>query len=241
MAPDRRTERWTDGKTADGQRQNNIPLPMAGDNNQPDLEVRQLLETQANIIRTNVLTKFHEELTINVTFRVLTRINSPLPGGYVFQQKGTIFELIQDIIRTNPHIKKCPAPWRPCFSTNLNHFKLIQYIIRTNVLTKVLTSFYNSHNWTKFPHIVGTNLLTQKNTPPPGSHFHEDQTIHVASRHPDPFSNSSIDIIGTNLLTKFHDDWTIYMASRVLTRQMLTPHNGEKAITKAHHVHIVLR
>ncbi|KAH3836139.1 hypothetical protein DPMN_109509 [Dreissena polymorpha] len=69
------------------------------------------------------------------------------------------------------------------------------------------------------------------------------------------------DIIGTNLLKKFHDDrtinvasrvltrfynshkqkcpaiWTINVASRVLTRQMLTPHdaNKQKAITKAHH------
>ncbi|KAH3879698.1 hypothetical protein DPMN_003604 [Dreissena polymorpha] len=32
-------------------------------------------------------------------------------------------------------------------------------------------------------------------------------------------------IIGTNVLTKFHEDWTIYVASKVLTRQMLTPHN----------------
>ncbi|KAH3792048.1 hypothetical protein DPMN_145537 [Dreissena polymorpha] len=42
-----------------------------------------------DIIRTNVLTKFHEE------------INSPPPGGHVFQQTGNIFKLIRDIIKTN--------------------------------------------------------------------------------------------------------------------------------------------
>ncbi|KAH3723485.1 hypothetical protein DPMN_049273 [Dreissena polymorpha] len=39
-----------------------------------------------DIMRTNVLTKVHEE------------INSPTPGSHVLKQSGTIFELIQDII-----------------------------------------------------------------------------------------------------------------------------------------------
>ncbi|KAH3699666.1 hypothetical protein DPMN_074626 [Dreissena polymorpha] len=51
----------------------------------------------------NVLTKFHEDWTINVTFRfhddqrinvasrVLTRKNAPPPGGHVFQQNRSIF------------------------------------------------------------------------------------------------------------------------------------------------------
>ncbi|KAH3835343.1 hypothetical protein DPMN_108694 [Dreissena polymorpha] len=42
-----------------------------------------------DIIRTNVLIK------------VLTRINSPPPGGHVFQQTGNIFILIKDIIKSN--------------------------------------------------------------------------------------------------------------------------------------------
>ncbi|KAH3747793.1 hypothetical protein DPMN_182225 [Dreissena polymorpha] len=99
---------------------------------------------------------------------------------------------------------------------------------------------------------MGMNLLTK---------FYEDQTIIVASRvqNAPPLgshvfqANVTIfeliqDIIETNLLTKFHEDWTINVASRELTRQMLTPHNGrrttddgQKAITKAHHEHVVLR
>ncbi|KAH3825933.1 hypothetical protein DPMN_127820 [Dreissena polymorpha] len=37
----------------------------------------------------------------------------------------------------------------------------------------------------------------------------------------------------TNLLTKFHEDWTINVASRELTRQMLTPHDERR--TKGDH------
>ncbi|KAH3772936.1 hypothetical protein DPMN_174283 [Dreissena polymorpha] len=93
--------------------------------------------------------------------------------------------------------------------------------------------------------IIGMNLLTK---------FYEDQTITVASRVKNALplgsyifqANVTIfeliqDIIETNLLTKFHEDWTIYVASRELTRQILTPHNEQKAITKAHHEHVVLR
>ncbi|KAH3716333.1 hypothetical protein DPMN_059054 [Dreissena polymorpha] len=67
------------------------------------------------IIRTNVLTKFHEDRTKNVTKRALIRINYPIPGGHVFQhqQTGTIFKLAQDIIhrssRRYPHYQPCTS------------------------------------------------------------------------------------------------------------------------------------
>ncbi|KAH3819376.1 hypothetical protein DPMN_121109, partial [Dreissena polymorpha] len=51
----------------------------------------------------NVLNKFHKDGTINVTSRVLTRKNALPQSGHVFQWTRTIFELIQDIIRTNFH------------------------------------------------------------------------------------------------------------------------------------------
>ncbi|KAH3895995.1 hypothetical protein DPMN_020165 [Dreissena polymorpha] len=109
--------------------------------------------------------------------------------------------------------------------------------------------------------IIGINLLSK---------FHDDRTINVASRVLTRFYYSHIrknalplgshffqanvtilkliqDIIETNFLTKFHEDWTINLASRELTRQMFTLHNaqrttddGQKAITKAHHEHVVL-
>ncbi|KAH3863696.1 hypothetical protein DPMN_026686 [Dreissena polymorpha] len=91
--------------------------------------------------------------------------------------------------------------------------------------------------------IMGTNLLNR---------FHDDRTIYVASRaltsvyYSYVFQPTSTifklvqDIIGTNLLTKFHKDRTINAASRVLKRKMFPPHDGQKAITKAYHKHIVL-
>ncbi|KAH3733477.1 hypothetical protein DPMN_039905 [Dreissena polymorpha] len=141
-----------------------------------------------------------------------------------------------------------PRPWWP-------------YIIETNLLTKF-------HDDRKIN--VTSRVLTRKNAPPRGGHvflptgiifelvqdiigmnlltkFHEDWTINVASRDHimknDPSLGSH-----ANLLTKFHEDWTINVASRELARQMLTAHdtrrtthNGQKAITKAHHEHVVLR
>ncbi|KAH3830440.1 hypothetical protein DPMN_103684 [Dreissena polymorpha] len=36
----------------------------------------------------------------------------------------------------------------------------------------------------------------------------------------------------TTVLNKLHEDWTIYVASRVLTRQMLTSHNTQRTPDK---------
>ncbi|KAH3737794.1 hypothetical protein DPMN_044389 [Dreissena polymorpha] len=50
-----------------------------------------IFEFLQDIIKTNVLTKFHEDLTIDVK-------NAPTPDGHVFQPTGTIFELVKDTI-----------------------------------------------------------------------------------------------------------------------------------------------
>ncbi|KAH3883960.1 hypothetical protein DPMN_007930 [Dreissena polymorpha] len=60
-----------------------------------------ILKLVQDIIGMNLLTKFHEDRTINVASRVLTRKNAPPLGSHVFQAKVTIFELIQDISGTN--------------------------------------------------------------------------------------------------------------------------------------------
>ncbi|KAH3735235.1 hypothetical protein DPMN_041708 [Dreissena polymorpha] len=98
-------------------------------------------------------------------------------------------------------------------------FELIQEIIGMNLLTK----FYE--DWT-------INVASKKNAPPLGSHvFPANITIFKLIQ----------DINKKNLLTIFHEDWTINEASRELTRQMLTTHDGQKAITKAQHEHVVPR
>ncbi|KAH3889691.1 hypothetical protein DPMN_013753 [Dreissena polymorpha] len=144
------------------------------------------------IIGTNLWTKFHEERTINMASRVLTRIyyrhilnNAPSPGGDVFQQARNLFELIQDIIRTN-----------------------------------ALSKFYEDRT------IFFTFRVTKrKNAPPSGGHvFQPTGTIFnlvqyiIETSLPVKFHDVLTSIIGTNNLTMFHDDWTIIMASRVLTR-----------------------
>ncbi|KAH3874810.1 hypothetical protein DPMN_038063 [Dreissena polymorpha] len=115
--------------------------------------------------------------------------------------------------------------------------------------------------------LPSTALLTRKNAPPPFGHFHEDWTIKclqdftiaIYGKMPSPpgghvFQPTGTifelikDIISTNLLTKKNEHWTINVASRVLTRHMLTPHDvqrttddGQKAITIANHKHIMRR
>ncbi|KAH3704991.1 hypothetical protein DPMN_080053 [Dreissena polymorpha] len=148
------------------------------------------------VIGINLLTKFHENKTINVASRVLTRKNAPPSADRNFQPIITILVLVQDIMRTNLLTtfhddqtinftsrvltrKNAPPPWQPCFSTNQNHFR--------------------TH-----------------------------QTIHFGIR--------VLTSIETILLTIFHQDWTIHVASRVLTRKILKPHytqDRQKAITKA--------
>ncbi|KAH3793387.1 hypothetical protein DPMN_146895 [Dreissena polymorpha] len=111
-----------------------------------------------------------------------------------------------------------------------------QYIIGTNRLTK----FHDDRTINVISRlvqdIIGMNLPTE---------FHEDRTIkvasgvkNVASRENAPSLGSHVfqanvtifeliqDIIETNISTKFHEEFTINVASRVLTRQMLTPHDA---------------
>ncbi|KAH3690364.1 hypothetical protein DPMN_190717 [Dreissena polymorpha] len=155
-------------------------------------------DTYTHIIGTNLLTKFHEDRKINEASGVLTRKNAPPPGSDGYQPTGIIFELVQDIIGMN-------------LVTKFHEERTV------NVASRVLTRFYYSY--------------IRKNAPPLGSHFtylltkfDEDWTIVVASRENAPPLNQTIferiqDIIGPNLLTKFHDDRKINVTSRVLTRK----------------------
>ncbi|KAH3852498.1 hypothetical protein DPMN_095008 [Dreissena polymorpha] len=224
--------------------------PLGGHVFQANVTIFELIQ---DIVKTNLLTIFHQDWTINVASRVLTRFyyshilkNSPPPGGHVFQPTGIIFELVQDIIGMNlltkfhedwtinvaSRVRNAPPLGSHDFQAKVTIFELIQYISGTNLLTKF-------HEDRKIN--VASRVLTRKNAPPPGGHFYDDQTITVASRvkNAPPLgshvfqANVTIfeliqEIIKTNLLTKFHEDWTINVDSRELTRQMLTPHNGQR-------------
>ncbi|KAH3729330.1 hypothetical protein DPMN_055298 [Dreissena polymorpha] len=150
------------------------------------LPIRTIFELNRHIPKTHVLTKFYEDWTKNVTSRVkLTR-----PLAAIFSPIWTIFEHVRDI-KTNVLTKfhddwakivtsrvftrnTAPPPWRPCFSTDRNHFS------------------------------------TQPT-------YHLDK--HWASIVTFTFFEISRGINGTNVLTKFHEDRTINVASRVFTRQ----------------------
>ncbi|KAH3789907.1 hypothetical protein DPMN_168097, partial [Dreissena polymorpha] len=115
-----------------------------------------ILEHFQDIIGMNLLTKFHEDRTVNVASRVLTifyysrfRKNAPPLGSHVFQANIIIFEIIRDIIETNLLTKfhedwtinvasreKCPAPGGHVFKATKTIFELIQDIIGTNLQTK---------------------------------------------------------------------------------------------------------
>ncbi|KAH3848333.1 hypothetical protein DPMN_090693 [Dreissena polymorpha] len=170
----------------------------------------------------------------NLLTKVLTRKNAPPPGSHVFKPTGIIFEYFQDIIRMNlltkfhedrtvnvasrvltrfyySRIRKIAPPLRShLFQANIIIFELIQDIIETNLLTKfhedwtinvasrVLTR-KNARPW--WPYIIGTNLQTK---------FHDDRKINVTSRVLTSGHK-------THVLTKFHEDWTKNVTSRVFT------------------------
>ncbi|KAH3749342.1 hypothetical protein DPMN_183839 [Dreissena polymorpha] len=158
--------------------------------------------------------------------------NAPPPGSRVFQANVTIFKLFQDIIETNLLTKVHEAltinvaSIVHVFQANITIFKLIQDIIETNHLTKF------HEDWTMQPLETIYNHI-RKNAPPPGGHFHENLTINVASRENAPphkchvFQPTGVilklvkDIIGMNLLTKFHEDRTMNVASRVINAPSL--------------------
>ncbi|KAH3776314.1 hypothetical protein DPMN_177736 [Dreissena polymorpha] len=163
-----------------------------------------------DIIETNLLTKFHDDQTINVASKVLTSGQSRemikyyyvvTPPSHVFKATKTIFELIQDVIVTN-------------FLTKFHENQTINVASRENAPTPKCHVFQPTGTIFKLvKDIIGMNLLTM---------FHEDQTMNVASRDKTPPLGSHVfqanrftvtifeliqEIIETNLLTKLHEDW----------------------------------
>ncbi|KAH3857810.1 hypothetical protein DPMN_100425 [Dreissena polymorpha] len=167
----------------------------------------------------NLLTKFHEDQTINVASR---KKKAP-PLGSNVSQANTIN------VASRVSTRKNALPLGShVFQANVTIIKLIQDIIQTNLLTKF------HEDWTIN---VASRVLTRKTAPPPGGHFHDDWAKIVTSRvntapppgcylHEDWASNVTFTVFelsrginGSNVLTKFQEDQTINVASRVITRQ----------------------
>ncbi|KAH3739539.1 hypothetical protein DPMN_046192 [Dreissena polymorpha] len=135
------------------------------------------------IIEKNIMTKFHENWTINVTSRVLSCKSVPHPGGHVFQRTRNHFR-IQPRYHKTSILTKFHEDW----SNNKTSRVLTNFYFNNVRKTapppvdhdKVLTKFHEdwiinvtSRVFELDQDIIWTNLLTN---------FHKDQTINVASR-----------------------------------------------------------
>ncbi|KAH3845752.1 hypothetical protein DPMN_088040 [Dreissena polymorpha] len=174
-------------------------------------------ELNRDFIGTKLLTKFHEDWTINVVSRVFTnkcgrttdgqltktghksspeqsgKLPHP-PGSHVFLLIRTICKLICDIYKTNLFTKKLP-PCSHIIQLTGTIFELNSCINETNVLTKF------HENWAK-------NVTSRKTAPPPSSHVIQlTGTIFELNSH----------IKETNALSKFHENWAKNVTSTVFT------------------------
>ncbi|KAH3768514.1 hypothetical protein DPMN_169728 [Dreissena polymorpha] len=175
-----------------------------------------------HIIKTNILTNYmtigHEIFILdqdiigtNLLTSQITKTAPPTCGN-VFQRTGTTFEHNQHIIKT----------------TIFTNFKLDRGIIRTRLLTKFhedRTRNVASRVFTRF--ICGQ---IRKTAPPTGGHVFQQTGItfelnqHIIKTNiltKKLFKSFELDrgIIDTKLMTKFHEDRTRNMASRVFTNK----------------------
>ncbi|KAH3797244.1 hypothetical protein DPMN_150821 [Dreissena polymorpha] len=163
---------------------------------------------------------------------VTSRENDPRPGGHVFSPIQTIFELNHRIQETNI-LTKFHEDWTKTVSSKV--FTCFHYIHiektapspgghfhddrEKMVTSKVFTRFLYSHI---------------KNTAPTPGGLHEDWASNVTSK---VFTSFELGrgFIGTNFLTKFHEDRKKVWPLECSQLKMLKTDDGQKAITKAHH------
>ncbi|KAH3698898.1 hypothetical protein DPMN_073843 [Dreissena polymorpha] len=200
------------------------------------LLIRTIFELNCHSKETNVLTQFHKDWENNVSYRLFTCFHyihiektAPPPGGHVFKCS----RLFSNSSEAKNVTSRCS---QPCFFTDLNHFKTQPlYAGNINVLTKfhedwtknvtsrefkcfhyihiektasppgghiskkpnVLTKFHD--DWAK---IVTSRVFTRNTAPPPGGQYWASNVTSTV------FTSFELSpgIIGTNVLTKFHED-----------------------------------
>ncbi|KAH3847918.1 hypothetical protein DPMN_090253 [Dreissena polymorpha] len=143
---------------------------------------RPNFELDRDFIGTKLLTKFHEDRTINVASRVFTNKCGRTDGrtdrrrtktGHKSSKQletNVLTKFHENWAKNVTSRRKSPAHWRPCFSPIRTIVKLVPDINKTNVLT----NFYD--DWAK---IVTSRVFTRenchyihikKNAPPTGGH-----------------------------------------------------------------------
>ncbi|KAH3798106.1 hypothetical protein DPMN_151696 [Dreissena polymorpha] len=118
------------------QGKNNMSLPFFWTDGQTDRQTDGLMDSSTAICHpTGVI------CSAKGIIRILVLTNN---GGHVFQPTGTIFELIQDIIKTNlltkfyyRYMENAPPSGGHVFHSTKTIFELVQDSIGTNLLTKV--------------------------------------------------------------------------------------------------------
>ncbi|KAH3746855.1 hypothetical protein DPMN_181272 [Dreissena polymorpha] len=163
-----------------------------------------------DIIKSNVLNKFHEEWITNGPLDIRPFHEDPTMNVASAVLKRQIFMTHkgrQTIEKMSSQKKKCPTPWWPCFSTNQNHFH--PRYNNDEPSDKGFTNAIYSHIRKNAPP-PGTNLLT-KNVP---------SRVLGRKKAPPPLGGH---ISLGKSLTNFHEDLTINVASRVLTRKIAPP------------------
>ncbi|KAH3890945.1 hypothetical protein DPMN_015034 [Dreissena polymorpha] len=187
-----------------------------------------------NFIGTNLLTKFHEDQTINEASRVFMNKcgrtddgQRPVTKAHLSNQCDGKTDRRTDRRTDSPitihfhenwaknvtsRVEKCPPTGAHVFSKIWTIFELVREINKTNVLT-------NFHDdWAK---IVTSRVFTRflhsqiwKTAPPTGGHLHEDWASNVTSTvdlvfdPAQPNFKLDRDFIGMKLLTKLTDGRT---------------------------------
>ncbi|KAH3891375.1 hypothetical protein DPMN_015474 [Dreissena polymorpha] len=134
------------------------------------------------------------------------------PGDHVFQQTGTIFELVQDIIGTNLLKKFHEDPTINVASTVLTRQIFMTHNRRQTIDNRELTiRKYVQKTCFHYIHI-------EKTATPPGGHvFPPIMTIFELVRDIYKIDAKHVTSRKTHVLTKYHEDWTKKVTSRVFT------------------------
>ncbi|KAH3879743.1 hypothetical protein DPMN_003649 [Dreissena polymorpha] len=162
-------------------------------------------------------------------------------------EQSAILQLVQEI-NCSITRKTAPPPWQPLTSRETNVLTKFHENWAKNVTSKKNAPPTGGHVfspiWTIFELVRHINRTNRKTAPPTGGHLNKDWALNVTSTtftsffsffdlH-DPVSNSIEISNRTNLLTKFHEDRTINVASRVFKNICGRTNNGQRPVTKAH-------
>ncbi|KAH3789713.1 hypothetical protein DPMN_167900 [Dreissena polymorpha] len=152
--------------------------------------------TIQDIMGTNLLTNFHEDRPINAATRQYNEKRPPT-GSH-----DKCSNPVSSRVLTR---KNAPPPGGHVFQPTGTIFELIQDIIGINLLIKFNEDWKINVGYRVFTRFYNTSHIC-KNAPPPGGHVFEPTRIILQLVQ---------DIIGTNLLTKFHEDLKRNVASSV--------------------------